>query len=452
MPKRRIRPELRVASVQSSSPADRAGLLPDDEVVTIAGQPARDAIDFMFQADGPLVRLDVRRGTDLRHVALLREPGEGWGVDFHDRALDQVITCANKCPFCFLAGLKPGMRKSLYVKDDDYRLSFLHGNFITLSNLTEDDWERLEEQALSPLYVSVHATEPDLRHQLIGNHRSASILDDLARLGRAGIQAHTQLVIMPGINDGAHLDRSIEDLAGLFPTVQSVSVVPVGVTRFNHDPARGLRPLTREENLALVRQLRPYQRRFRAEWGTDFAVLSDEVYLRAGLPFPPASRYDGYAQYENGVGMTRWLLDDTRRLLRRRGIPGSLAGTRAALVCGAMAAPVLTELAARVGEVTGAQLDVISIRNHFWGETVWISGLLAGQDIADQAGSRAGHDSVFLSPKTLDSSGSVLIDDWTPARLADALGAPVRVAASFSEIHAALAGAGAGREAAVCAA
>ncbi len=439
MPKRRIRPDLRIASVEPGSPASRAGLECGDEVVTIAGQPARDAIDFMYQADGHLVRLDVRRAATLRHVALLREPGESWGLAFHDGALDQVITCANKCPFCFLGGLKPGMRRSLYLKDDDYRLSFLHGNFITLSNLTEDDWTRLEEQALSPLYVSVHATEPDLRQRLIGKADARPILDDLERLGQAGIQVHTQLVIMPGVNDGTHLDRSIADLSGLYPTVQSVSVVPVGVTRFNHDPARALRPLTRDENRRLVTQVRPWQRQFRAQWGVDFAYLSDEVYLRAGLPIPPGQRYDGYAQYENGVGMTRWLLDDTRRLLRRQDLAGSLAGARASIACGTMAAPTLLELAARFTAVTGATIDVIPVRNEFWGETVWISGLLAGEDIARQAGRRDGDDALFLTPKALDASGSVFIDDWTPEQLGDATGTTVQVAASFSEIHAVLA-------------
>jgi putative radical SAM enzyme (TIGR03279 family) len=436
VPKRRIISDLTVSAVAPNSPAERAGVLVGDHLEQVNGRPARDGIDFMFESIDEIVRLDLRRGTVVQHVALLREPGESLGLEFHDRALDQIITCNNKCPFCFLAGLKPGMRKTLYIKDDDYRLSFLHGNFITLSNLTEDDWQRLEEQRLSPLYVSVHATEPELRHRMLGNTRANDINQDLDRLARAGIRVHTQLVVIPNINDGDHIERSIGDLARHYPTVQSISVVPVGVTRFNFGREQGnLRPQTEAEARALIRQIQPWQRRFRADWGIDFVYLSDEVYLRAGKPVPSASRYDGYAQYENGVGMTRWLLEEHRLCLRRQARAAPVERPiRAGVICGAMAAPVLRPLAESFSEATGIQLSVHEVLNDFWGHTVWISGLLAGQDIARQVADQTAADLYFVTPKSLDASGTVFIDDWTPARLAETLGAPVLVAQSFSEI------------------
>lgn len=429
-------------------------------MVAVDGVALRDSIDFMYEAGNDVVEVEIRRnGVPLHHV-MERTPGESLGLELADDALEQIITCNNKCPFCFLKGLKPGMRKPLYVKDDDFRLSFLHGNFITLTNLTEEDWQRLETQKLSPLYVSVHATDPELRHRMLGNTRSRPIADDINRIRAAGIEIHTQVVVLPGINDGVHLNRSIEDLAREHPTVASISVVPVGVTRFNLGGEDGaLRPQTKREARDLIAQIKPFQTRFRRHLGIDFVYLSDEVYLRAERPPPKGYRYDGYAQYENGVGMVRWLIDDTARFLRRfpAGGPAKMAArpgnqTRAVIVCGTLAAPRLVQLAAEFAGATGIELDVRPVVNNFWGHTVSVSGLLAGHDIAEQLAGQAPVDVVFLSTKCLDASRSVLIDDWTLDQLSRSLGARVAVVESFAQIFEDLAGEPGRIEAGSCAA
>lgn len=429
-------------------------------MVAVDGVTLRDSIDFMYESGDAVVDVEIRRDGVSLHRVMERKPGESLGLELADHALEQIITCNNKCPFCFLKGLKPGMRKPLYVKDDDFRLSFLHGNFITLTNLTEEDWQRLETQKLSPLYVSVHATDPELRHRMLGNKRSRPIADDIDRIRSAGIKIHTQVVVLPGINDGEHLDRSIEDLAREHPTVASISVVPVGVTRFNFGGEGGaLRPQTKSEARKLIAQIRPYQKRFRGELGVDFVYLSDEVYLRAEKPPPKGYQYDGYAQYENGVGMVRWMIDDTKRFFRPFRAGGSANMTvrpgshiQAAIVCGTLAAPILVQLAADFADVTGIDLEVRPVVNDFWGHTVSVSGLLAGQDIAAQLAGQAPVDVVFLSKKCLDPSGSMLIDDWTLDQLSRALGARLAFVESFAQIFEDLAGEPGQMEAHSCAA
>src|SRR5215469_1492765 len=316
-----------VREVVPESPADFAGMQSGDLVETINGNPVHDLVDYEFYASEEELQLGVQRNGRQIEVVVAKDADEELGLRFGEEPAPFIRICANKCVFCFIKGLPErhqpqrglplGMRETLYIKDDDYRYSFLFGNFITLSNLKEQDWKRLEEQRLSPLYVSVHTTNPELRRKMVDGPRSGEIVPQLQRLGALGITSHTQLVLCPGINDSDELERSITELAALRPTVASISVVPVGLTKYNNLLKVGdlpaMRTFTGPEALRVVDLVQRRQERFAAEPGADrmpFVYLSDEWYFTTGCPFPPAHHYGDFAQLENGVGMTRKLLDE----------------------------------------------------------------------------------------------------------------------------------------------
>ncbi|TME64928.1 MAG: DUF512 domain-containing protein, partial [Chloroflexi bacterium] len=322
-----------VREVVPESPADLAGLQPGDLIRTINGNLIRDLVDYRFYVADEELTIGFERQQAQHEVRITKSIDESLGVLFGEEPAPFIRQCANKCVFCFIKGLPErfapqpglahGMRSSLYIKDDDYRYSFLFGNFITLTNLKEHDWQRLDEQKLTPLYVSVHATDPDLRRKLVDGPRAGDIIDHIKRLGDMHITCHTQLVLCPTINDGEHLDRSIQDLAMLQPIVESISVVPVGLTKYNNMMKTGdlppLRHYTRQEAEAIIAQVQLHQQRFAAEDpnGYPFVYLSDEWYYITGYEFPPAQHYGSYSQIENGVGMTRFLIEQWNRSKRR---------------------------------------------------------------------------------------------------------------------------------------
>ncbi|HEX5479657.1 MAG TPA: DUF512 domain-containing protein [Dehalococcoidia bacterium] len=430
-----------VDAVRPGSLAAGAGITVGDRITRIDGRQLRDAVDFKFLAAEDTIELEVVRGDETLRLEVEKHPDEDLGIGFEDAAFDGVRTCNNSCFFCFLKGNPKGLRRTLYVKDDDYRLSFFHGNFVTLTNLTEDDWRRLDEQRLSPLNVSVHATEPELRRYLLGNRTAPDICEQLRRLGDLDIVANTQVVLCPGVNDGDALERTISDLAGLYPTVQNVSIVPVGATMTAEERiARG----THAEEVdgcspdfarALIAQVRPWQRRMRAAHGRTCVYLADEYYLAAGIEPPPAAHYDGFPQFENGIGMVRSLLQDwrrTKRALARQ--PRVFAARRATLASATLIAPTLERIAGAVEETTGLGIEVQTIRNEYFGSRVNVSGLLTSQDIIDQLRGRDLGDVVFLPRYALDYTGSRFLDDGTPAAVRAALGVPIAFVSSLSEV------------------
>ena len=331
-----------ISAVTHGSLAEEAGIVPGDTITEIDGRVLRDAVDYQFYAAEHEITVRFRKadgGEDL--VVFEKDPDEDLGLAFERATWDGVQVCNNTCFFCFLKGLPKGLRKPLYLKDDDYRLSFLHGNFVTLTNLTDEDWERLEEQRLSPLNVSVHATEVELRRKLLGNERAPDVVAQLERIGNLGLRAHTQIVLTPGVNDGEALERSLSDLTALCPTVQTVSVVPVGASPRLEEWSRDrdgieLLPPEREFARGLIATIRRFQRACEAAHGQSVVQCADEYYLAAGRPVPSARRYDGLPQYENGIGMVRTLLEDWSRLRRRlRARPAEgLEGKRLAIACG----------------------------------------------------------------------------------------------------------------------
>ena len=416
-----------IAAVRTGSVAEELGLRPGDELLSINGHPLRDVIDYRFYGAEEELELVIRRDGQRLVCLLERSYGEELGIEFVEPTFDGIRRCNNRCPFCFVDQLPRGMRRSLYVKDDDYRLSFLFGNFVTLTNLTEADWQRLAEQRLSPLYVSVHATDLALRRRLLGNPSAPDVLQQIRRLGELGIRVHAQIVLVPGLNDGEHLARTVADLAALHPTVQSIAVIPVGLTK--HRPP-GLRPYTPDEARAIVAQVESWQRQYRARYGVGLVYAADEWYLLAGKEVPQAEEYDGFPQLENGVGLTRLLLDERLQITG-----GGLQVGKVTLVCGTLIAPVLEALVAEWGKSAAFPRSVvIPVENRFFGPTVTVSGLLVGRDVIEALRGRDLGEVVFLPRAMFDAAGERTLDDMSPAEIEERLGTRVEVAGTLGEV------------------
>ena len=449
-----------VREVTPEGPADLAGVQPGDLLRTINGHPVRDLVDYQFYAADEELLLEVERNGRQLEILVAKGADEEMGILFGEEPAPFIRICANKCVFCFIKGLPEpktaqrglplGMRDSLYIKDDDYRYSFLFGNFITLSNLKEQDWQRLEEQRLSPLYVSVHTTNPELRRKMVDGPRSGEIVEQIQRLGAMGIQCHTQLVLCPQINDGDELDRSIADLAALRPTVQSISVVPVGLTKYNNMLKVGalppMRPYTVAEAEAVMERVAPWQERFAAEpdsHGLPFVYLSDEWYYTTKRSFPPARHYGEYAQIENGVGMTRKLLDDWRQAKRSlRAGDVTTRKPRVGVITSTMAEPVMAKLMREAARMTGLEVRIVAVENQFFGPLVTVAGLLTAQDTLDAIAARFADftsDDLLLLPRVmLDNAGARFLDDLTVEEFRAQAPAPVIFAKAADEVVEAL--------------
>lgn len=399
-----------IAAVAPGSLGERAGLRAGDELLTINGRRLRDAIDVRYYASDERLVLGVRRGGETLSVEIERRYGEPLGLAFSTPTFDGVHRCNNRCSFCFVAQLPPGLRPSLYVRDDDYRLSFLSGSYITLTNLGEEDWARIGEQRLSPLYVSVHATEPGLRRRMLGNPAAPDVMDQLRRLRKLGIDVHTQIVVVPGVNDGRHLDRSIGDLAELHPAVRSISVVPVGLTRFHRGPCR---VHTEPEMRVVLDQVHEWQGRLRERLGLGFAYLADEWYLRLGEEPPAWEAYDGLDLTENGVGLARRFLDGVE--LER------VSGEPRTLVTGTLFAPLLRS------RVSGSATEVVPVVNRFFGEMVTVAGLLTGRDVIAALRGRALNETVVLPPAMFGGPQGQTLDGMRPHQVGEALGREIVV-------------------------
>lgn len=414
---------VRIAEIEAGSIADELSLEIGTRVVRINGERVRDNIDLIFLlADTELEMETVSPRGETVIYDIEREPGTSLGIVPQP---DTIRECANKCVFCFIDGNPQGVRDSLWLRDDDFRLSFTYGSYVTLTNLGPKGLQRLVDQRISPLYVSVHATEPEVRERLLVHKQAGLIMDQLRMFLDGGLEVHTQVVLCPEWNDGEHLDRTIEDLWSLGPAIRSLSVVPVGLTRYNVN--RPVRPLTQAEAREAIAQVDAARARALRDRDFSWAYTADEMYLIAGLDLPEAPYYDDGALYENGVGAVRRFVEDFEAGLAT--VP-ELPGHRIRLVTGHSMAPFISERAGKLAEATAADVDVVDVTNDFFGEIVTVAGLLGGRDmLAALQGGAAENDIVVLPAESLNAD-NVFIDDFSYADFEAAL-APARVVRGY---------------------
>ncbi len=395
-----------------------------DRIVKVNGRLIRDYLDFRFHSAGETeLMIEVRKhsGEDWE-LQIERMESEDFGLSF-----EQIVPrqCANECIFCFCNGNPADARPSLFIKDEDVRLSFLYGNYTTLTSLTDDELKRIIEQRLSPQYISVHATDLEVRAYLLGvSKERADITNRFKQLLAAGIEIHAQVVLCPTINDGEILKRTIDDLAREFPRVSSVAIVPLGLTRYNTD--KRLAPVTPDFCRQVINELTPLQRQLRKTLGTTFAFLGDEIYLKAGLKVPGRAHYGDYPQIEDGIGMVRSFENSFDRLLKsldreRLPEPDRLNGT---ILTGTLFAPALQSKIEELNNRAGTKLKVASVSNEYFGGDVSVAGLLTGGDFV-KAGDRIEGDFVIIPKSVLKSDEEIMLDGMTLARLREEIGLPI---------------------------
>ncbi|QNI83492.1 hypothetical protein SynRS9907_02679 [Synechococcus sp. RS9907] len=426
-----------VASVESGSIGEELGFEPGDQLLSINGIRPRDLIDYRYLCVEEELCLEVRDAKGALHrVELEKDADDGLGLAFTEALFDGLRQCNNNCPFCFIDQQPPGRRDSLYLKDDDYRLSFLYGSYLTLTNLGEADWQRIEEQRLSPLFVSVHATDPELRSRLLVNPRAAQVMDQLAWFDQRDLQIHAQVVVCPGLNDGPALERTLNDLAsfaaGPWPAVLSAAVVPVGLTRFR--PADdGLVPVDPDCARRVIAQVEPMQQHFQEVLGTRFAWLSDEWYLVAGLPLPPRDNYEDLPQQENGVGSIRAFLEALDEATQE--LPSAVAQPRrCSWVVGQIVAQALQPVAERLNAVDGVEFHLIGLPSPYWGQEQVVTGLLTGQDLLTGLQGRELGDELLLPSVMLRQGEPVFLDDMTLESLAAQLPVPIQIVHGAADV------------------
>ena len=414
-----------ITAVAPGSIGEELELKPGDYIVSIGGREIEDVLDYEFMcreealellvetADGEAILFDIEKDED-----------EDLGLSFDEGLMDAYRSCRNKCIFCFIDQMPPGMRDTLYFKDDDARLSFLQGNYVTLTNMSDHEFDRIVQYHLSPINISVHTMNPALRCEMLHNRFAGDALKRLDVLYENGITMNGQVVLCPGYNDGPELEYTIRELSRYLPHMESVSVVPVGLTKYREGLAP-LRLLSQEEAAATIDIIEAWQKKLYPEHGLHFIHASDEIYLLAGRPLPEEDRYDGYLQLENGVGMLRLFMDQFRRELRRHKANPNLK-RRVSLASGTLPAPVLKAL---LGELTkkfpGVEPLLYPVVNHFFGESITVSGLVTGQDLIHQLKGQALGEALYIPITMLRAGEDVFLDDIHVGEVTDSLGVPV---------------------------
>ncbi len=412
---------MKITSIDHNSTGLQLGLCPGDEVLRINGEPVRDILDYRFLAAEDTIEMEVRRGDEHIIFDIEKDTDDSLGVNF---APLKIRRCGNDCIFCFVDQNPAGMRSTMYFRDEDFRLSFLSGHYVTLSNMSRADLERIVRQRLTPLFISVHATEPAVRQFLLGIKFDDRLLDKFTYLTQNGIELHTQIVLCPEINDGQVLHKTLWDLAGFYPHLRSVAVVPVGLTK-HRDGLTPIKPVTKEYVRQFLRIADDYAAEFRQRLGTHFVYPSDEFYIMAEEQIPPASRYDAFEQMENGVGMLRDLLDDFNHRQVAR-LPKRLRqSTKVTLVTATLAGGFLAEhILPRLQQIKNFDAELVTVVNKFYGDTIRVTGLLTGQDIFAALQDRDLGAAVFL-PKSCLNDKQIFLDDWKLTEIQEKLGVPV---------------------------
>lgn len=414
----------RIVSVFPGSIAARHRIMPGETLISINRTPVLDLVDYQFLTARPSLEMLIESEDGAqRTVHIHKRTEDALGLTLESSLMSCPKTCANHCMFCFIEQMPPGMRQSLYVRDDDWRLSLMAGNFVTLTNLPKHEMDRMIERKASPIYISVHTTNGELRNRMLKHVHADRIMEHLARFAANNMSFHCQVVLCPEINDGKELDRTLEDLASFAPHALTVALVPVGLTRYR-EHLYPLRPYTTEEALAVVRQAEAFQQIMLQKHGTRFVFPSDEFYQIAGLPIPDADTYEDFPQFENGVGLLARLRDEFETALRLDPDDGSNKARRVIMATGTSVAPFMQEMLDK-HPVTGVDIAIHPIVNRFFGETVTVSGLITGQDLVAQLqGEKA--DEILITESMLREGEDIFLDDMTLEQAQEQLGIRIR--------------------------
>ncbi len=421
-----------IKSIEPGSIADELGIEKGDILVSINGQEVEDVFDYhFFVNDEELVLTIEKPDGEEWELEIEKDYEEDLGIEFEQGLMDEYRSCRNKCIFCFIDQMPEGMRDTLYFKDDDSRLSFLQGNYVTLTNMSDHDIDRIIRYHLEPINISFHTTNPELRCQMLHNRFAGEALKKVDRLYEAGIEMNGQIVLCRGINDGEELERTIRDLAGYLPYLQSVSVVPVGLTKYR-EGLFPLEPFTPEDARQVLAVIRRWQDELYERWGTHFIHAGDEWYLLAGEDMPPEERYDGYLQLENGVGMMRLLENEFQEAFER--LPGDDLPREVSVATGKLAYPLICGMAQKLQSMyPGTVVHTYQIENRFFGERITVAGLITGQDLKEQlAGKRLGK-ALLLPCNMFRSQEEVFLDDVTLEELKDALQSEIDIVKSSGQ-------------------
>jgi putative radical SAM enzyme (TIGR03279 family) len=423
-----IRPA-KISGVIVDSIAAEVGFEIGDAIISINGTRPRDLIDYQFLCAEELLTLEVLDSKGKTHqVEIEKDYHEDLGLEFETALFDGLIQCNNKCPFCFIDQQPEGKRETLYYKDDDYRLSFLYGSYLTLTNLTQKEWQRIEQMRISPLFVSVHATEPDLRIRLLKNPRAGQILDHLKWLQTRQLQIHAQVVVCPNINDGIHLERTLLDLVsfhrGDIPCVDSVAVVPVGLTRFRPTEDE-LIPVNQAKAREVIEQVQTLQKKFRQEFGSNVVWLADEWFLIGRVDLPPQSHYEDYPQIGNGVGSIRQFIRDFQKTGKKL-LPTKITPSRRLTwVVGNAVEQAFQPLVKQLNNVQGLTVELVALNSDYWGQEITVTGLLTGEDILKGLQGKNLGDGVLLPSVMLKDGEAVFLDDLRLETVTNQLGVPI---------------------------
>ncbi len=423
-----------IKAVEPGSIAEELELSPGDVLVSVNGQPVRDVLDYHYLINEEYLELLVRKPDGEEwELEIEKEYEDDLGIEFENGLMDDYRSCSNRCIFCFIDQLPEGMRDTLYFKDDDSRLSFLQGNYVTLTNMSDEDVERIITYHLEPINISFHTMNPELRCRMLHNRFAGEALKKADRFFEAGVMMNGQIVLCKGINDGPELEASIERLAGYLPYLQSVSVVPVGLTS-HREGLYPLKPFTKEDAKEVLDLIHGWQERLYREHGTHFIHAGDEWYLLAGRELPEAETYDGYLQLENGVGMVRLFREEIREELEKakeqEQSPGA-EGRRVTVATGRLAAPILQEAARAVeAQYPEVRVQVLAVENRFFGERITVAGLLTGRDLKEQLSGRELGDALLLTENMFRDGTEAFLDDMTAGELSGALQVPITIVKS----------------------
>lgn len=414
-----------IKGVEKGSPADRHNLLPGDILISINGHDINDVLDYRFRLTEKKVTLKIHRGAELFDVTIIKDEYSDIGLEFETYLMDNKQSCRNKCVFCFIDQLPKGMRDTLYFKDDDSRLSFLMGNYITLTNLSDADVNRICEMKTSPINISVHTTNPELRVKMMKNKRAGEVLSYMSRFAEAGIELNCQIVLCKGINDGSELLRTMHDLVKLYPHLSGVSIVPAGITDHREGLCR-LEPFTPEETAEVIDQVDRFAGECLKKYGSRIFFCSDEMYIRCNREIPDEDYYEGYPQIENGVGMIRSMQSEFDEELGYLSDYDLEKQRRVSIATGSAAFGFIKSLADKLMErVPTLECRVYLIRNDFFGKNITVAGLLTGQDIAAQLSDKELGEKLFIPKVTLKADEPVFLDDMTLDELSEKLGVEV---------------------------